>query len=346
MRYLIVFIMLSSAVFAAPKASKTPKASDLQRTAIAKIEEEKPAFFIKGDFLYWRIEEGELDFVHNDSTGLTSATGGLGDLEHATYEWNPGFKAALEYRIKSDMWKFEGHYTFFNPSSTKTILRPAGKTITGTFPQFTVNPMEKATSHISFQGHFFDLLLSRVFTVTPKIHINFFNGLEGCWIKQNWGITYFGEAPGNTNTKIKPKWRFKGVGIKSGLLADWLMGKGFNWTMQGAISEIFGNYDNRIKTIRQYPTTGVNLTLQFIHYDDFRLVTHFQFLMGPSWEGQYNWGGIRLFIGYELNNWLNIHEILREEFHASTDSVTNPLSRHIKSPFQTQGLTVNATLNW
>ncbi len=216
----------------------------------------------------------------------------------------------------------------------------------GTFPQFTTTDMEKAYSNIFLREHMFDVLLSRKFELSSRINLNFFNGLTGGWFKQNWTITYYGQGQTGTITKIKPKWRFKGGGIKTGVSADWELGQGFNWSCLSAIAAIYGNYDNRMKLLHRYPSTGVDLVLEFIHYDDFRVVTNLQLQMGPSWEKQYKSWGMRMFAGYEINSWFNVHEILREEFHASTDSITNPQSRHVSSPIQMHGLTLSAVFNW
>ncbi len=299
---------------------------------------DETALTAKVDFLYWQTQEGGLDYVYTDA--ITSGTfyGGRGDIHPATFDWHPGFRASMNYCFNYDYWKIGGQYGNFVPNGTQRMTPLAGQTMTGTFPQSTGTSLSQATSDISLRIHFADLFLGKAFQISKNIMLNFINGLTGVWMKQNWDVTYEGSQPNGNRENVKPKWRFKGAGVKTGFEIDWQMGWGFTWNGKSTISGMFGNYDNRMYLFTTNLSTMVRTVLQNTHYDDFRIVPVIQLAMGPSWQKTFKRWGMKITANYELNTFINVHQVNRDEFYSQNNS--NPQTRTVNAQLQMDGLTL------
>lgn len=297
---------------------------------------EKSSISAHVDYLYWQVAEGGLDYIYTDA--ITSGTfyGGRGDIHRATFNWHSGFRVALDYSFAPDFWKIRGQYGNFVPSGREKMTPLTGQTIQGTFPNVTTTTLAHATSAISLRMHFADLLLSKSMQISKNVLFEFINGLSGVWFKQNWEVTYEGTQPGGLRESIKPKWRFKGVGMKAGANVDWQLPWGLSWNALTSIAGIFGNYDNRMILFTTNISTEVRDVLQNTHYDDFRIVPILQLSMGPAWQKAFRSWGIRLSASYEMNIFTNVNQFDRDEFYNTLNN--NPQSRVKNAQLQMHGV--------
>jgi len=311
-------------------------AEDGQKNNLMPSQDSAPIFSTQMDILYWKVEEGGLDFICDQAIDIPTNHGLGGDLKRAMYDWHPGFRVAAAFGLAYDKWCIEGDYFLFHPTREDSVLRHEGAKMQGTFPQFVAD-MYKATSTVDIRFHCANLFLTKEFRPANKISLKFLSGLAAAWIKHNWEVVYFGDGNDYEKCHIKPKWRFKGAGPAIGANFDWILGYGFNWTGKALIATIYGNYDNKIRSFT-VTTSKVTQIVESSHLDDFRLATHIQLYLGPSWEKHFSTCNLKLFAGYETNVWFNINQINREEFHSAT-SENNPQTRHVHAITQLSGLT-------
>jgi len=290
------------------------------------------------DFLYWNAYESGLDFVYTDAFNSGNFFGGQGDIERTTFDWHMGFRVGLGYNFQPDYWRIELDYNNFNPNGYKNQSTLNNQVLAGTFPEYTITNLAKAFSHISLRTHIGDLYLSKAFQISRNINLSFLSGIRGIWFKQNWEVTYEGQQPGGYREVIKPKWRFKGFGLRAGMNVDWQCGKGINWTAMTALAAIYGNYDNRMRLYREDFVTLDRLTFQNTHYDDFRIVENVQLAMGPSYEKAFKHWGLKAAALYEMNLFFNVHQVDRDEFYNTVNH--NAQTRTVNAMLQMHGVTV------
>ncbi len=290
-------------------------------------------YYIFSDFLYWKTQEGGLDFAYDDA--LTLPQHGIqGDISRATYEWKAGFRVGFRAMFNNNDWIFEGLYGLICPRGTKQDIPPEGKLLSSTFPLAQSFNLQKATSEIKIRLNFTDMLLEKCFQPTNAISVRYLNGITMMWIKRRWELIF----SNNNNDKriFQPKWNFKGGGVKTGIDYDWYIGKGFNWSGRSAIAGIFGNYDNWMKAFNK-SSTNIDTVVENAHLDDFRMVTNLQLRMGPSWQTEFKNAVFKLYLNYETNIWINLSQTNRSLYQNATN---NAQSRYIPSSFHMHGLTL------
>jgi hypothetical protein len=302
------------------------------------IEPAQKSFFVYGDFLYWKTQEDGLDFIYDDRINNGNNNGLSGDIKRATYAWQPGFKIGFKYQFNFyNEWVLDGQYGYITPNNTQEIFNPENKQMSSTFQMPTNFTMHKAHSRTKITNHFADLLLERYFKNISKIKLGFLSGLSAIWIKRDWVLKFYDY--GNNIRVIKPSWHFKGVGLKTGLDFDWILKNGFFWSGKSCIAGIFGNFDSWMKTY-DLPS---NTLYENSHLDDFRIVTNVQFLLGPSWQKDFNNFNLKLYANYETNIWFNLAQVNRSSYQTTA---SNPQSRFTKNTLQMYGLTLFASINF
>jgi hypothetical protein len=274
---------------------------------------------------YWHIEEGGLGFVFNDPSDavMGSNQGAGGDLVPAKYDWAPGFKVGFGYAIPNH-WGLDLSYGYYRSHNDRKVIQNAGFFL---YPAFQYDAADLghftlAQSDIRMTLNFGDVLLKEYFQATKYIELTLINGMGSIWSEQNWINSYFTDVKEH---RVKLKWAYKGAGPKFGLNIDWECGQGFSLTSKGTFCAMMGNYDNRT-AIRDYTLydhfkTPINL----YHFDDFRIVTHFDVLLGASWEHEFDKFNFRLLAAYELNVWDNVQEIDSQLFRQGS-VVAQPLN--------------------
>ena len=80
------------------------------------------AVFINGEFLYWTVSEGALDYalVMKDSCEpcIIYASG---DFKSAKFDWDPGFRIALGYFYSQKLMNVWGEYTRLRVKNSNSV---------------------------------------------------------------------------------------------------------------------------------------------------------------------------------------------------------------------------------
>ncbi|MBX3719240.1 MAG: hypothetical protein KF898_06290 [Parachlamydiales bacterium] len=306
---------------------------------------DKASFYTQAEFLYWKVQEGELNYtVIGEPSQLPPGqgnSGAVGTYKNATFETHPGVRIGAGYRFKPEYWEVEGGYTYFFSQGSQSEKAPSNpnKLLNGTFHEETGSSIFiKATSHISFTYQTADLLIARRFLLTPSLLTRFKMGFTGAWINQHWKFTYIGTGFSHFHLN----WHFHGGGFKFGADTEWLIWKGIGLEFKVAGAVLYGEFKSHQKQISETPSFPPAIPFDVKNHDN-RLVTTFQVLAGPTWGKQFHHWGIKMFAGYELNNWYNLQEVYRSFFGEPTSGKD---SRNVHANIGLQGLTVNLNVNF
>ncbi len=281
--------------------------------------------FFNLEFLYWTVNEGALDYaIKMKKPAWGDPTDAVGHYKRAEFGWDPGFRCNLGYFNAPHYWDAQIQYTYFLSAGHESVSSPTdpGLFLNGTWPQpdpTGATPLAHADSEINFRMHLIDLLATRRFHPNPHLRIRIFGGATIGWLRQNWEINYR-DTGGNTS-HLHNQWHFTGAGLQLGGMADWFLGKGGYFLTAGAAgSFLAGDFHNVSKQKSHFPAPGFDLSLPLrnAHYQDTRLVPHFQAFAGPSWQQSFKKFRTEIFLGYELNIWANLHEVIRTSTTAPT----------------------------
>lgn len=287
------------------------------------------AKFINLEFLYWTVNEGALDYaIKMKKPAWGTPTDAVGHYKRAEFGWDPGFRCSFGYFNAPHYWDAYVQYTYFFSSGHEDTEAPdAPLFLNGTWPHpdpSGIVPLAHADSEINLMMNIVDLLATRRFFPNPHLRIRVNAGAKISWIRQNWEINYRDTA-GN-KSHLHNQWNFMGAGMQIGTIVDWFLGKqpkgGSFLTAGGSIACLGGDYHNVSKQKSNFAGPGFNpaLPLRNAHYQDTRLIPHFQAFAGPSWQRSFKKFRTELFLGYELNIWANLHEVIR----TSSDAPTGP----------------------
>ena len=279
-------------------------------------------FKIWTEIYVWHVEENGLGFIYEEATPLVAGQGITGDLMVSKYDWHPGFRVCFGYDVSPDFWAIEGQYANYNPNDRRVVDREPGEILRGAFPHPEGVMIDQAKSYLSLTCHFGDLLLKKKFTPGKQLDLFLICGITGAWMCQNWQVHYYDEN--NIDRCFKPKWHYKGGGIRLGTDMDWLLGKGFSLMLKGSFASMMGNYDNRTYAYDTNMMNGQRTVIANTHYDDFRIVSTWKLAFGPSWQWRFKDVFMKLFAGYELNTWYNLSEIHRQLFYEGAGTYALP----------------------
>ncbi|WP_420420806.1 Lpg1974 family pore-forming outer membrane protein [Simkania sp.] len=311
----------------------------------------EPGFLINGEFIYWNVQEGALDYairMRNRSWGPTPSFA-QGDFERAEFDWDPGYRFSLGYYRAENFWEVLGEYTFLHVKGFNRVKPTSvdeAKYINGTFPQYLLGPMHHATSSIHLHYQLFNLLANRVFHPfdNPHLRLRLAGGVTTVWLHQGWRVRYIGFNDNVTTTRNR--WRYWGMGLRVGTGFDWYWGKDIYATGTFSTALTMGRYRNHAKQTTNIPSNpgdNPNIPIRDARYKDYRMAFTMQFLVRPSYQKSFDWWRLEIFAGYELTIWSNLQEVFRSTGSTSIDAKETWLNSGL---IALHGLTTRASFNF
>jgi hypothetical protein len=301
------------------------------------------AVFINGEFLYWTVSEGALDYALTMKNPAPMGAGllALGDFRRAKFDWDPGFRVALGYYHSQKLMNVWGEYTRIRVKNSNSAKKPddADLYLTATFPT-ALGILLSAKSRIRMHYDLVDFLVARVFIPNPHLRLRLLGGLTGARLRQKWNIVYYDDTD---SAKAINRWRFLGGGLKIGLGIDWFWISDFYLTGKTVFGFLVGKYKNR--AIRMSTTTTPeNVPFGDSKYEHYRPSFTTQFIIGPSWQKTFSCSRVEIFAGYEFNGWFNLHEIFRSRWTGDQeDEKETYINRELLA---LHGLTVRMTVDF
>jgi hypothetical protein len=343
-------LLLSIAAQAAP--SKTADPQPAPQPAWDADLFRKDAQCISGhvSFLYWTVDERAVDYaiqMQNSAWGdNTSTSYAQGNIQNASYSWDPGFRLALSYFRAPKQWEVWGQYTRMTSHGSNSVGKPSEDTVylTGTWPQILTQALSGAHSYIHMNYNVVDVLADRYFHPNEHLRLRLLGGAVVAWIDQNWVVKYTDSTP--HTTKITNFWRFIGGGIRGGFMGDWFWTSDIYMTGGVTTAVAIGTYENKSKIQTNFaPNNGLdtNTPVQNTHYSDVHPVFNMQVLLGPSWQKSYTNNRFEVFAGYEINLWGNLQEIVRSTGGSPSQSKQLWLNTGL---IALQGLTTRLTVDF
>ncbi len=317
------------------------------------FSKDKKVLFVNLEFLYWTVNEGSLDYaIKMKKPAWGTPTDAVGHYKRAEFDWDPGFRFSFGYFNAPHFWDAQVQYTYFYSAGNETAKAPHESTLflNGTWPQpdpSGLTPLARAESNVSLMMNLVNLVMTRRFHPNPHLRIRVQGGPAIAWVNQRWDINYRDTA-GN-KSHLKNNWHFVGAGLEIGSIFDWFMGKGGYYLIAGgSLAFLGGDYHNVSKQNSSFAGAGFDpsLPLRNAHYQDTRLVPHFQIFGGPSWQQSYKKFRTEIFIGYEFNIWGNLHEVIRTSFDTSSSPTSPKLTSLDSGWIGLQGITFRWNLDF
>lgn len=310
---------------------------------------DEQVFSFHGDFLFWRVQEGAIDYalaMQNSAWGPTECFA-QGKFENATFNGDPGFRLSASFFRAPKYWEVWWQYTRFTTRGSNSSGKPdpTNEFLTGTWPQIFTAPITNARSYIHMNYNVADLSVDRVFYPNPHLRLRFLGGASVAWINQFWRVKY-SDLIGDVTT-IGNRWKFIGGGLKIGTLFDWYWFWNVYMTGGATFSALLGSYHNKSLQMTNFsPVPGAfnpGVPLRNAHFSDARPAFTGQFYLGPSFQKNYFGCRMEIFAGYELNAWMNLQEV----FHSTAGAPSDAKETWINTGMiALQGLTARATVDF
>lgn len=265
------------------------------------------------EFLYWKPEEGALDYALKMKTPAWSNTVdsyAQGNFERSTFDISPGFRIGVGYFRAPKEWEVFGFYTRLSSSGNNSVERPtaAGEYLTATWPQI-LTVLTSAKTSLSLHYNVVDLLVDRYFNPNNHLRLRLMGGITGAWIDQTWSVRYFDNL--SNTTFVRSDWKFGGGGFKAAMMVDWFWTCDIYMTIHASLGGLIGPYKNRTKQTTSLSVSGSNpaIPIRNAKYEDVRIAPTVQLSLGPSWQKNFSSTRIELFAGYEITGWMNLQEV-------------------------------------
>ncbi len=336
--FLAIILVLANSAFA--NFCSTSK-KDLSFDDSDLFKKDKKVVFVNAEFLYWKADAIALEYAFQyDQTPTTANTYGLGEYQVASYEYDPGFRIALGWFNAPNFWQVYGQFSWMRITSSDKENK-TNQPLVGAFPQKNVlaNELQSAFSKLKLNYELGDLLISRVFVTNPHLRLRLFGGITGGRIEQKWRVTYVDLSSVNEN--IFNKWRFLAVGFRLGLDIDWFWGSNFYLTGKISTAPLVGKHK-----------CFAAITSRSLSFEDIKLSRYIgaynvDGYLGPSYQKSFDNTRIEIFIGYELNGWFNVHEVIRSNVVSLGNVVTTEITPNVNNGyFLIHGFIARLTLDF
>jgi hypothetical protein len=263
--------------------------------------------FLNAEFLYWSAQLPHVEYVFKyDRPTENAVVYGLGKYKLSNFKWDPGFRVSIGWFNAPKYWSVYGEFTWIKIDGTNKAIKTSDP-IVATFPQLaTLNAeLSEAKSKISLNYEFSDLVVARFFVPNPHLRLRIGGGFTAGRIKENWNILYTDIL--DQTEKVLNSYKFLGAGFRVVLDFSWYWGNNVYLTGKATTAPLIGKYryNSTIKT----DTAASYYDLS--HFSQYRGAYNIQFLLGPSYQKAFCHTRIEVFAGYELNGWINIHEVNR-----------------------------------
>lgn len=264
-------------------------------------------FYTTGSFTYWQPIQENMELAISNSIAKT--TNGIlnGNLVNMNFDYSPGFKVGMGMNFDHDNWDGYVEYTWFRGSQSRTETN-------GTYELLWAAPIMQSglgtgsNLYDNIHGEWrlkMDLLdaeLARSYYIGTRLSVRPVIGARAGWIRQrmqseNTNNNFSGAAGHSTGTlgidRITVKLQSWGVGPRTGMYTNWMLGQGFRLFGNGFADILYTRYtQNSHNETFTALSTGSISTFHADQPDYPSLRTHIDLELGFGW-GSY----------FDNNNW-------------------------------------------
>ena len=246
--------------------------------------------YVTGNYIFWQPMEENLELGVNASTSEVPAGHLSGTIVQTDFKYKSGFQAGIGIFPSWDNWDAYAQYTWFtgrhfsrsNPSPGQIIIP-----FWGSFLDVvnSGNPLENlplsGKSRWKLSLEVVDLNLGRSYYVGKYLTFRPFFGARAAWINQKYiaSFTTTGQLLQLRNTTTS--W---GVGLETGLLANYLLGCGFKLIGSAEADLLYTSYNLRTKQGFDIAVPAVNWREHHLKY----LRPHMDLEFGFGWGSPFS----------------------------------------------------------
>ncbi len=209
------------------------------------------------DFLAMQAKQDGMEFAIAD-TGVVSSSSALTDgslggfsNDHRDWTYNFGARFGVAFYVDHDAWFIDADWTWLNIRDYKKFgsstggghLIPIWETGDPTTPDSVYGPRSSAVWNCNL--NILDIKLGKPYYISRYVVFNPHFGFRGGWIDQHFSVDYSGELiPGPTNNRTIHHGQndFWGIGLRTGLESEWMIGQGFSIIANTAGSLLYGKF--------------------------------------------------------------------------------------------------------
>lgn len=249
--------------------------------------------FVTADFIYWVAREDSLDFCY--TTGSSTVVGNeaipsQGKSFHVGKAWNPGFKVGAGMNFCEYGWDVYTQYTWYRMKTENRDAGPsAGQTLYDGF-WFVNNPNNNiASSWATAQAEWkvavnaLDMELGRAFFIGEQFMLRPHAGLKWVSNRDRFHLDFGNSTRSSTMQNHVESW---GVGIRTGLDADWHFNRCFSIFGETALTGLWESFEAKRLDNTYVFGTATNSSFVNIKEDHDVLLPILEWKLGVRWE---NW---------------------------------------------------------
>lgn len=306
---MFAFSVLSAAGLQAwPKSSASKKKGDSSPLG----EQKRSArFFLSGDFLYWRPDQGGMVYCLTTDEIVSLPFGLENKQQHQESRWGPGFRAGAGFIFPPSALDMSAYWTSFHHQASGSTSKSA---IIGTqiFAPNDAFPVGGSAFGAGGAHSRWDLLFDVVeldFGYSARFKDRFvlrpYVGAAGARVDQKQTIKYKRFLDLNSSefvtATIEQKNDFRGAGPKLGIDGDFCMGWGFGIMGNLSAALFYGWANNPVRFHFNGDSANYTMPSFEIKYDQHKLIPAAAAQAGLSWEKNFGrYFSIFLSASYEV----------------------------------------------
>jgi hypothetical protein len=271
-------------------------------TPAATPQTEGSRLIVTGDFLWWIARENSLEYVLNadlltytlatqpeDTTG--SSLGGNTRVQKPQFQWDPGFRVGIGYRIPHDSWEGKANWTRFHTSasdSSSLSNAPNNQNFGVYLDGYTWNTTvstNPATAQWYLDYDLFEIGLSRSLFLGKNLSLDLRLGAAGGWIDQKYTIHYPSVSNATAphpidNFSLRFKNNFQGGGLFLSMAPQWDLWRRISILGHVNAYLLHGSFDIH----QNWFNTSLDSSDESIHKNYSRNRAGFNGKLGLQWE--------------------------------------------------------------
>jgi hypothetical protein len=232
-------------------------------------------------YILWQAIQENMDVALVSNTENPIDSGSIISIKHTDVGFKSGFKAGLGLNLDYDRWNVYSEYTWFH-GTTRTVVPSASDQFVFLAAP-TIEACTEANQSWNLKMDLVDLSLSRSYYSGTKLTFQPFFGVRGAWIRQSLNTNYARTEPLAINANTVSQ----GVGPRTGLDSNWLLGYGLRLTGKASGDILYTRYHSTQQHTTTISPTKVD-SFQFRDEHNGLLRAHTDLELGLGWGSYFD----------------------------------------------------------
>ena len=280
--------------------------------------------YVDGSFVYWQVAQDNMSFAFSNTDSATLQ----GSFVEPNFGFIPGFKVGGGINFDHDNWNSSAEYTRVHGTDTTTATAPKGGCLFGNTGALSLlstynQVFDYASSKFTTNLDFLDWVFGRDYFVGKNLTFHPHVGARGALITQSNSAhlgshhitgTFVGETAVAGSMDVYSRVRSWGVGARTGLEANWMLGQGVRFFGNGYADMLYTRYKVQNKSVWTAAASGIATPAVTKHIVG-AIRTHLDLELGFAWGSYFddnNWH-IDLSAGYGFQVFFNQNMFQRSQ---------------------------------